>query len=177
MNSLMPFSCIQVQMKKKKKALGSQPIICVVWHRDSCCFLRKTHPGLPRHQGASGSWTIPTDRCLLLTSRCSPRLCPYAGPDRPRETDREEAITGLMISAVTTDADFCAVEISRKVKVQQNVKISECRYVRAWGLLFPKQESAAVLTEQHVCEAPSVVCVLAVQIYYQDSPVGEKWIH
>lgn len=59
-----------------------------------------------------------------------------------------------MISVVTTEADFCAVEISRKVQVQQDMKISEYWYVRAWGLLFPKQERAAVVTEQHVCEAP-----------------------
>lgn len=59
-----------------------------------------------------------------------------------------------MISTVTTEADFCAMEISRKVQVQQDMKISEYWYVKAWGLLFPKQEDAAVLTEQHVCEAP-----------------------
>lgn len=34
-----------------------------------------------------------------------------------------------MISVVTTAADFCAVEISRKVQVQQDMKISECWYV------------------------------------------------
>lgn len=59
-----------------------------------------------------------------------------------------------MISVVTTEANFCAMEISRKVQVQQDMKISECWYAKAWGLLFLKQEGAAVLTEQHVCEAP-----------------------
>lgn len=119
---------------RKTQALGTQPIVCVVWHQDSCCFLRKTHPGLPWHQRASGSWTIPTDHCLLLTSRCSPRLCPDAGPDWPWDAAREEAITGLMISVVATEADFCAVEISRKVQVQQDMKISEYWYVKAWRL-------------------------------------------
>lgn len=47
-----------------------------------------------------------------------------------------------MISAVTTEADSRAVKISRKVQLQQNMKISEYWYVEAWGLLFPKQEGS-----------------------------------
>lgn len=63
-----------------------------------------------------------------------------------------------MISAVTTEADSRAVKISRKVQLQQNMKISEYWYVEAWGLLFPKQEGS------HRVACPwstSAVCVLA----------------
>lgn len=34
-----------------------------------------------------------------------------------------------MVSIATTEADFCAMEFSRNVQVQQDMKISECWYV------------------------------------------------
>lgn len=68
----------------------------------------------------------------VIPSSPPPDVCPGSGPDQLSATAIKEVVTGLMRSMVTTKPYFYAIEVSRRVQMQQNMK--DVQVFLLWGL-------------------------------------------
>lgn len=68
-----------------------------------------------------------------------PDVCPGSGPARPSATASKEVITGLMSSVVSTKPYFYAIEVSRRVQMQRNMKDLQVLVLRDVQGSFPQR--------------------------------------
>lgn len=135
MNLLESCLFIQVQMEKDLSKEEQVQWLCgAAAGQLSCLVLQSFWAGLPEHQGASGFWTLRTGHSLLPTSRCLPRL-----RTRPAECNSHQG-GNYWVNELRGDYEpyFYAIEVSRRVQMQQNMKDLQVLLLQGLQGSFPQ---------------------------------------